>query len=518
MQWTVPRQRPGARYVAGLFDELLVDNFAGGGGASEGIAKALGRAVDIAINHDAAALAMHSANNPDTLHLAENVWDADPIALTAGRSVGLAWFSPDCKHFSKAKGGRPVSKRIRGLAWVVLRWAATVRPRVIILENVEEFTTWGPLDADERPCPRRRGETFRSWVHQLRGLGYEIEWRELRACDYGAPTIRKRLFIIARCDGMPIVWPVPTHGPGLIPYRTAAECIDWSIPCPSIFERKRPLAENTLRRIANGIRRFVIEAKQPFIVTCNHSGPEFRGQAVTKPMCTLTASRDAHGLVVPYTVPRYGEREGQAPRCRSIDEPLATVTPTGNGASLVAAFLAKHYGGMTGVPIDTPLPTTTARGTQNQIVTAHLMHQYTSNTNGGNGDLTKPLKTVVAGGNHHALVYSFLSKYYGTATGQSLNEPAHTITAKARLGLVTVTVDGVEYVIIDIGMRMLQPRELFRAQGFPDDYIIDPIVNGRPLSKTAQVRMCGNSVSPQMAKVLVEANYSAMPVAAGGAA
>jgi DNA (cytosine-5)-methyltransferase 1 len=555
-------RRRASSYGAGLFHGLVVDLFAGGGGASLGIERALGRGVDLAINHDPHAIAMHRANHPATRHLIEDVFAVDPHEATGGRPVVLLWCSPDCKHFSKAKGGKPVSSKIRGLAWIAVRWAAAKRPRVIIIENVEEFVTWGPLTADNRPCPRRKGQTFKLWVSQLQALGYAVEWRELRACDYGAPTIRKRLIVVARCDGRLIIWPEVTHAevgacqnwchiadgvvqgnrvrtspdsagalvsmhgdgppetkirphatrselyaddrqrcgdrgdgvglPGgrtgslraprtarsnahnmacdegacrsqkgsaaealrrLTPYRAAAECIDWSLPCPSIFERRRPLAENTLRRIANGIRRYVIDAAEPFIVTCNHSGPEFRGQDLRTPLRTVTAARDATGLVVPYTVPRYGERAGQSPRCRGVDRPLPVVTPTANHAHLVAALLT---------------------------------HMYTSNTNGGNGDLRQPMKTVTAG-----------LKYYGTATAQSLREPLHTVTSKHRLGLVTVANE--DYQIVDIGMRMLTPRELARAQGFPDDYELIG-------TKTRQIAMIGNSVCPDVAEAVVRAN------------
>ena len=328
---------------------LIVDNFAGGGGASLGIELASWAGPDIAINHDAIALGLHAANHPHCQHLVEDVWAIDPRAVTNGRHVALAWFSPDCKHFSKAKGGRPVEKNIRGLAWVVIRWAATVRPTMIALENVEEFQDWGPLTQDGLPCPERKGRTFDLFVRRLREMGYAVEWRELRACDFGAPTIRKRLFLVARCDGRPIRWPAATHGkPGslevasgaLQPWRTAAECIDWSIPCPSIFGRERPLAEKTLARIARGVRRFVIDAAQPFIVPVTHSG-DLRSHAIDEPLRTITgAQRGEYSLIAPYFVPRHGERPTQEPRCKSVDEPMPVVTATANGASLVAATLA----------------------------------------------------------------------------------------------------------------------------------------------------------------------------------
>lgn len=489
------------------FGELVCDNFAGGGGASTGIEMALGRSVDIAINHDPLALAMHEVNHPQTKHYCESVWDIDPRTVTDGRPVGLAWFSPDCRHFSKAKGGAPVSPRVRGLAWVVLKWIGTVRPRVVMLENVEEFVTWGPLikdaNGDMWPCPKRKGQTFRAFINAIERQGYKVETRELRACDYGAPTIRKRLFLIARRDGQPIVWPAPTHGPGLIPYRTAAEIIDWSLPCPSIFTRKKPLAENTLRRIAEGLRRFVIESADPFIVPMTHSGNSTRVHNINEPLRTITtAKRGEFAIVQPYLVPRYGERAGQSPRCRSAEEPLPTIVTTGNHAHLVTAFLAKHYGGVTGVEIDTPLPTVTSRGTQNQIVTSHLVKLR---NNQFDQDVRAPMPTLTAGGGHVGEVRAFLMKYYSAGgQWQSLNEPLHTVPTKARMGLVLV--HGEPYQIVDIGMRMLEPHELFAAQGFPSNYIIDRDAHNNKFTKTAQVAKCGNSVCPAVAAALVRAN------------
>ena len=399
--------------------ELIVDNFAGGGGASTGIELATGRSVDIAINHDPAAIAMHRANHPSSKHYCENVWDVDPVEACAGRPVGLAWFSPDCKHFSKAKGGKPVEKAIRGLAWVAIRWAKLVRPRVIILENVEEFTTWGPL-LDNRPDPKRKGQTFRRFVHALKRYGYRVEWNELRACDYGAPTIRKRFFLIARCDGQPIMWPEPTHGDpstlfvasGILqPWRTAAEIIDWTIPCPSIYDRKKPLCENTMRRIARGLRKFVLEHPQPYIV-------------------------DDH--IAPFLIQYHTEQSGKEVRGQALDKPLMTADSS----------------------------------------------------------------------NRYGLVTALLIKYYGQGEGQSLREPLHTITAKDRFGLVIVR--GEPYQIIDIGLRMLTPRELFRAQGFPEDYIIDRDADGKHYPKSAQVARCGNAVPPPFAEALVRANLPEM--------
>lgn len=424
------------QFLLPLHRELVVDNFAGGGGAASGIERAIGRPVDIAINHDPEAVAMHQANHPQTRHLCESVWDVNPREVCDGQPVGLAWFSPDCKHFSKAKGGKPVEKKIRGLAWVAVRWAATVQPRIICLENVEEFVTWGPLTQDGRPCPRNRGREFRAFVNALQRLGYAVQWRELRACDYGAPTSRKRLFLVARRDGQPIVWPTPTHGPGRPqPWRTAAQCIDWSLPCPSIFNRPRPLADATLRRVAEGLRRFVIEAAEPFIVRIGHTG------------------------------------HGDAGKVRGVHEPLSTITSKAEHC-LVSAFLAKHYTGVVG------------------------------------SDLRMPIGTVTSV-DHHSLVAAFLVKFYGSG-GQwaGLDEPMHTLPTKDRMGLVTVA--GEQYRIVDIGLRMLQPRELARAQGFAESYLLDAPHLGRSLPKHAQVRMIGNSVCPPMAEALVRANYVEM--------
>lgn len=425
-----------------LADELIVDNFAGGGGASTGLEWALGRPVDIAVNHDPEAIALHRANHPATRHYCESVFKVDPEEITGNQPVGLAWFSPDCTHHSKARGGAPRSPRVRGLAWVVIRWARRVKPRVIMLENVEEFADWGPLLEDGRPCPERRGTTFRLWLNQLRGAGYRVEHRELRACDFGAPTTRKRLFVIARRDGLPITWPAPTHGPGRTPYRTAAECIDWSIPCPSIFERARPLAENTMRRIARGIWRYVITSPRPFIVPITHGG-------------------DA--------------------RVHSIDDPLRTVTTTNGGEFMLAAPSLDHHA----------------------LVAAHLSKLRGTSTAQPACD---PLHTISAGGTHFAEVRALLLKYYGSEQDPRLEDPLHTVTTRDRFGLVLV--HGEWYAIADIGMRMLQPRELYRAQGFGDDYRIDVEVGGRPLSKAAQVRMAGNSVCPPLAAALVRANFA----------
>ncbi|WP_301361881.1 DNA cytosine methyltransferase [Stutzerimonas nitrititolerans] len=539
------------------FHGLIIDNFAGGGGASTGIEMGLGRPVDIAVNHDPEAVAMHDINHPHTRHFCESVWEVDPRVIADGKPVDLAWFSPDCKHFSKAKGGAPVKKEIRGLAWVAIRYAATVKPNVIMLENVEEFVTWGPLATDGRPCPKNKGRTFASFTNALKRLGYQVDWRELRACDYGAPTIRKRLFLIARRDGQPIVWPEPTHGDPaseavkakrLKPWRTAAEIIDWSLPCPSIFKRKKPLAENTLRRIARGIQRYVLDSSDPFLVKVNHGYDYFRGQPLNEPLQTIT-SKLGTGLVVPTLAPFITEHANgstqrnmpaDAPlrticaqvkgghfalvapvitkfrsndRGSSVKSPLATVTANSfikkpGGAApigLVAAFLAKHYGGNytgPGSSMESPLPTATTVD-HNAVVTSHLV-KLRNNCIGQ--DIREPIHTLTTGG-HMGEVRAFLLKYYGHGEGQALQDPLHTVTTKDRHALVMIK--GEPYEIVDIGMRMLEPHELFAAQGFPADYIHDRTAGGKKLSKAAQVRMCGNSVCPPVAAALVKANLTA---------
>ncbi len=587
-----------------LGSELIVDNFAGGGGASTGLERAFGRPVDIAINHDPEALAMHAANHPRTKHFCESVFDVDPVEITGNQPVGLVWLSPDCKHFSKAKGGKPVSKKIRGLAWIALRWAATVKPRVIMLENVEEFVTWGPLGADGRPCPKNRGRTFRSFVNALERHGYRVEYRELRGCDFGAPTIRKRLFLVARRDGLPIVWPTPTHGDPksaavragtLQPWRTAGtDVIDWSIPCPSIFERARPLKDATLRRIARGIMKFVVNNADPFVIHLTHHGADraacldaplatvtganrgeqalvaahitkFRansvGSAADAPLHTVTAGGDcarpagaAHAMgVVAATLIQtgYGERQGQAPRVPGLDKPLGTIVAGAAKHAAVTAFLAKHYGGheSPGSSLDAAIGTITTQD-HHHLVTAqlvgcggragqsrprdaseptatltskadttvavsHLVKLRGTCRDGAPAD--EPLHTISAGGTHHAEVRAFLIKYYGEGgQWQDAREPLHTIPTRDRIGLVTI--HGEDYAIVDIGMRMLTPRELARAQGFPDSYVLDPVINGKPLSKSAQVRMIGNSVCPDVATALIRANFAHEQLIAGVAA
>ncbi|EAO9175906.1 DNA cytosine methyltransferase [Salmonella enterica] len=649
--------------------EIIVDNFAGGGGASTGIEMAIGRSVDIAINHDPNAIAMHTTNHPDTLHYCESVFTVKPKIVTAGRPVALAWYSPDCRHFSKAKGAKPVEKSIRGLAWIELRWGLEVRPRVMMLENVGEFRTWGPLLAGEmRPDPERTGETFEAFIGMLttgiqadhpalaecceflnisldsedaarlvKGLGYTVEYRELRACDYGAPTIRKRFFMVARCDGQPVVWPEPTHGDPkseavisghLKPWRTAAECIDWSIPAPSIFERKKPLAENTLRRIARGIQRFVIDSEQPyivpFIVKCNHTSSKseydcFRGQGLPEPLQTIT-KKHGYAVAVPHLTKFRTGATGQ-----NVTDPAPTITagsstrPGGNGhalgivetaltpflagnggseyqakprpldkpahtilkqsrACLVAPVIARQFGASVGHRADEPSATITAGGGgKSQLVTSTLIQMGYGERPGQEPRvlrLDNPLGTVTAGGNKFATVSAFLAKHYGgnyTGPGVGLDEPAHSVTTvdhhavvashlvklrgtcrdvqrtddpaptitagglhvgevqttlavdeydeqRAQLVLAflrkycgedctgLVTIGGVIFRIVDIGMRMLQPRELYRAQGFPGWYVIEHDFRGVKYAKDKQVARCGNAVPPQFAEALVRAN------------
>lgn len=545
---------------------LIVDNFAGGGGASTGIEAALGRAVDIAINHDEQAIRMHEVNHPHTRHIRNNIWQIDPKDVTGGEPVDLAWFSPDCKHFSKAKGGKPREKSIRDLAWVVVLWADRAKPKCILLENVEEFRTWGPLCPEGKPIPERKGETFDHWCRELRKRGYKLQFRELRACAYGAPTIRKRFFMIAHCDGQPIVWPEPTHGkpdsPEVLagkrlPWRTAAEIIDWSIECPSIFDRKKPLAEKTLRRIAHGIMKFVVNNPSPFIVPLTHHGSDGRSYGLDQPLPTVTgANRGEMALVSPYfartahgdvdrkgkrrgqpchgpeeafpTVTQSGdsalcaahlvhigngEREGQAPRAMDIERPLGTVVAGGTKhAVAVAQLVAAHIEQANGVPnnenlagraADDPLSTVATTGSQQRLVTSNLV-KLRNNCTGQAVD--EPMHTIATGG-HMAEVRAFLLKYYGNEQdGHGLEGPLGSVTTRDRFGLVTVTIAGEEYVIVDIGMRMLTPRELFAAQGFPPGYIIDHDSSSKPITKTAQVAKCGNSVCPPLAEALVRAN------------
>ena len=500
--------------------ELIIDNFAGGGGTSTGLEAAFGRPVDIAINHDPEALAMHALNHPYTKHLCESVWDIDPIEVTGNRPVGLVWLSPDCKHFSKAKGGTPVSKHIRGLAWVGMRWVALTKPRVLMLENVEEFQTWGPVivgaDGNLYPDPAKNGKTFESFVRQLRQHGYKVDWRALRACDNGAPTIRKRLFLVARRDGLPIIWPEATHGEPtsrevlagmLAPHRTAAECIDFGLPATSIFDRPKPLAANTRRRVAKGLWRHVLSSARPFIVTANKHA--------------LVAAHLAH-------LTHHGDRAGTTPA-----EPLPTVTGANRGeqALVVANLIDMGHGEScsTGAKrwssgvrsLETPL----------NSVTAYLVQYYSEG--GQDSGCAKPMPTVTTKA-RMGLVQSVqvpaeaLSPEHrekARACAALLHEHLPDLFPEAA-ELVLMSYGGICWVLVDITLRMLKARELYRAQSFPDDYIIHEIPDPKllfkdgvqvpgdprlipriPLSITAQVRMCGNSVSPAQAEALVRANF-----------
>ena len=547
-----------------IHGELIVDNFAGGGGASTGIELATGYSVDIAINHDPEAIKMHKANHPNTKHYCENVWAVDPVKACNGHPVGLAWFSPDCKHFSKAKGGKPKDKNIRGLAWVALRWAGLVRPRVIMLENVEEFKTWGPLNRRHHPIKEKQGKTFERFVQQLRDLEYEVEFRELIAADYGAPTMRKRFFMIARCDGKPIVWPEPTHAPadseavkaGLLkPYVGAYTQIDFSRPCPSIFDTSeeikekygiravRPLAKKTMDRIARGLKKFVLDNPEPFIIQCNHGG-ERRPNDIREPMPTITG-KHGYGIVEPYMV-QIGQTGFAKDRSKDVREPLTTIvsknehcliSPTliqyhsetaqgevrgqtikdpimtvdgSNRYGLVTSFLHKYYdGGYKGAgdSIENPLPTVTSWD-HNSVVTANLIQM---NNHCDGKDIRQPLPTITAGDGHFGEVRAFLIKYYGQGTGQDIEKPLDTVTAQDRFGLVTI--NGTDYQIVDIGLRMLEPKELYGCQGFPDDYIIDHDYTGKTYPRSEQVKRCGNAVCPPIPAALVKANLPELCVA-----
>ena len=584
--------------------ELVVDNFAGGGGASTGIELATGYSVDIAINHDPEAIKMHKVNHPNTKHYCENVWEVDPVKACKGHPVGLAWFSPDCKHFSKAKGGKPVEKNIRGLAWVVLKWAALVRPRVIMLENVEEFQTWGPCipirDKDTgrvivsmvgrhdrekneprtrvadpgevvpvdrqifQPDPKRSGQTYKKWRKQLEALGYEIDTKELVAADYGAPTMRKRFFMIARCDGKPIVWPEPTHGPadseavkaGLAkPYVGAYTQLDFSMPCPSIFDTSkeikekygiravRPLAQKTMDRIARGLKKFVLDNPEPFIIQCNHGG-ERRQNDIKEPLPTITG-KHGYGIVEPKIVPYMGTNTTNHPggncknpihtittgnqqclisptliqyysetskdevRSQSIEDPIMTVDGS-NRYGLVTSFLHKYYdGGYTGAgdTVENPLPTVTSWD-HNSLCAVNLIQM---NNHCDGRDVKEPIPTITAGDGHFGEVRAFLIKYYGQGTGQDVKEPLDTVTSRDRFGLVTI--NGTDYKIVDIGLRMLEPKELYGCQGFPDDYIIDRDYTGKKYPRSEQVRRCGNAVCPPIPAALVKANLPELCVA-----
>lgn len=558
------KRRAGFLLKKMIHGELIVDNFAGGGGASTGIELATGYSVDIAINHDPEAIKMHKANHPNTEHYCENVWAVDPVKACNGHPVGLAWFSPDCKHFSKAKGGKPKDKNIRGLAWVALRWAGLVRPRVIMLENVEEFKTWGPLNRRHHPIKSKQGKTFEKFVQQLTDLGYKVEFRELIAADYGAPTMRKRFFMIARCDGKTIVWPEPTHAPadseevkkGLLkPYVGAYTQLDFSLPCPSIFDTSeeikekygiravRPLAQKTMDRIARGFKKFILDNPEPFIIQCNHDG-ERRPNDIREPMPTITGkhgygivepymvqigqtgftkdrskdvreplttivSKNEHCLISPTLIQYHSETSKDGVRGQTIEDPIMTVDSS-NRYGLVTSFLHKYYDGGykgAGETVENPLPTVTAWD-HNSVVTANLIQM---NNHCDGKDIRQPLPTITAGDGHFGEVRAFLIKYYGQGTGQDIKDPLDTVTAQDRFGLVTI--NGTDYQIVDIGLRMLEPKELYGCQGFPDDYIIDHDYTGKTYPRSEQVRRCGNAVCPPIPDALVRANLPELCVA-----
>jgi DNA (cytosine-5)-methyltransferase 1 len=585
---------------------LIIDSFAGGGGASTGIEMTLGRSPDIAINHNEAALALHAANHPETLHLSENIFKVDPLDHVKGQHVGLAWFSPDCKHFSKAKGGKPVERNIRDLAWIIVLWAERAKPDVIIMENVEEWKDWGPLlDTDKglMPCPDRRGQTFQKWCKAMRRAGYKLQHRELRACDYGAPTIRKRLFVVARRDGKPIVWPTPTHGAPnshdvisgkKLPWRTAAEIIDWSLPCPSIFDTSaaimtkhklravRPLADATMDRVARGLKRYVLDAKRPFIVNLTHGarledvGQPFntitganRGEkaviapiltaaqhggsnrTVEDPHHTITASKKDQNSVI---IPNLMSMKGSDRRDSGVDAPHPTVLAGGGHSALVSSFIARQFGESVGHGVNEPSATVTAGGGGKSAVVSAFMAQHNNDSRRIGGvnpgrPMDEPVSTVTQTGSQQGIVAAklvapFMQAYYGTGDGGEEDQPCRTITTKDRHGhveaeisappftddqhgrarevadfmrshgfwdereFVTLTIAGEPFVIVDIGMRMLTPRELYSAQGFPADYKIDQDVDGNAFSKSVQVSCVGNSVSPPVAAALVAANCS----------
>lgn len=573
-------------------DELIIDSFAGGGGASTGIEMALGREISVAINHDPDAILMHRTNHPNTEHYQASVWDVDPVEVCKGRKVGLMWASPDCKHFSKAKGSALVDRNIRGLAWIVLRWAGTVRPSIIMLENVEEFQTWGPVRKG-KPVKKKAGQTFRKWKGQLMDLGYKVEHRELVAADYGAPTTRKRFVLIARCDGLPIVWPKPTHAPRdsaavksgqLKPWRSAAEIIDWSLPSYSIFDSKqeikekfgvnavRPLADNTMRRVIRGVDKFTIKSGKPFIVECNHGG-EGHTRATTEPVNTVTGKYTGGvcgPVLAPITVTNTSNSVGS-----QASEPLHTVTTAGNQIFAAANLIQYHTeqtenvraGGMekpiqtvdasnrygltcanlveyysTGRPlgVDGPMHTITAHDRE-AVVSTHIQKFF-----GGviGEDSREPLPTVTSV-DHNALCAAHVVKYKGQELGQHPTDTLNTITAQGleyaecrtllmkdysgnlghwpqirtllnkycgyNLGpdeVLLLMLNGIPYYIVDITLRMLTPRELYNAMGFPSDYIIDRDYLGNPYHKTKQVARCGNAVCPPLAQAVVRANCS----------
>ncbi len=584
-----------SRAQISLLDEIIVDNFAGGGGASTGIELASGRPVDIAINHSPAAILMHRTNHPHTLHLQASVWDVDPVEVCRGRPVGLAWFSPDCKHFSKAKGAALVDRNIRGLAWIVLRWAGTVRPRVIMLENVEEFQTWGPVRRG-RPVKSKTGQTFRKWLKQLEALGYKVEHRELVAADYGAPTTRRRFVLVARCDGKPIVWPERTHGPRdceevkagkLLPWRSAAEIVDWSVPGYSIFDSRaeikakygvnavRPLADNTLRRVIRGVDKFTIKSGKPFLVPtgygerkgqkprvndieeplttvvstvkqtlcqpvmtpfateCNHSG-DGHTRPITEPVNTLT--RKYTGGVAAASLIQYHTEQTENARVSGLSDPINTVDAS-NRYGLTSANLVEYYGNGSPLNIRDPMHTATSRDREG-LVAAHIEKYFDGGYNGCGNAADEPMTTITALP-RPALCATHIAEFKGRDIGQDVHRPLRTITASAGefgacqtvlrqdLGhwpkirdllnrfcgyhlaedeIILLVIDGVPYFIADITLRMLMPRELYNAMGFPPDYIIDRDYTGTVYGKTKQVARCGNAVCPPMATAVVQAN------------
>jgi DNA (cytosine-5)-methyltransferase 1 len=503
--------------------EIIVDGFAGGGGASTGIEMALGVSPDIAINHDYEAIALHMANHPKTHHYISDIFEVDPLITTMGRPVGYAHFSPDCKHFSKAKGGKPKDKKIRSLAWVAVKWAKKVRPRVITLENVNEFQEWGPIDKNGKVIESKKGETFKKFIQEFNKLGYAVEFKELKACDFGAPTTRKRFFMIARCDGQPIVWPEPTHGDvkseevkqgKLMPYRTAADIIDWSLPTYSIFLSKeegkkygvrRPLSDKTMERIARGFQKFVLESPEPYIVkNMNKNVPKF----ISEPLSTILTGNH-HYLTIPFVSTYYGKTQNTQARGQEISKPLATITAGGLRHGLAVPYIAKHYTGATGFKMNEPMHTVTTQDHHSLMVPHIMAIDHTSSKN-SSWDIEAPLTTITAKA-RHGVVAAFFHKYYGVEERQRITDPLHTIRTKDCFGLVEIK--GTEYVLQDIGFRMLTPRELYNAQGFPENYKIDIVMpNGKTLNKASQVRMCGNSVVPQVIAAIVKANYQVQTV------
>ena len=505
-----------------LFDEIIVDNFAGGGGASTGIELAAGRPVAIAINHDPAAILLHKTNHPFTEHLQASVWDVDPVEVCRGRPVGLAWFSPDCKHFSKAKGKALLDRNIRGLAWIVLRWAAKVRPRVIMLENVEEFQTWGPVRKG-KPVKKKAGQTFQQWMRQLTDLGYVIEHRELVAADYGAPTTRKRFCLVARCDGRPIEWPERTHAPGdseevkagkLKPWRSAAEIIDWSVPGYSIFASKqeiwdtygvkavRPLANNTMRRIIRGVDKFTIRSGAPFIVECNHGG-DGHTRSVDDPVNTVT--RKYTGGVAAANLIQYHTEQSEKVRGQGMGDPMLTVDSS-NRYGLTCANLIEYYSGGRPLNVGEPLHTVTSHDRE-ALCAAHVV-EFKGQDIGQ--DMHRPLRTITASWGEFARCFAVLVKADGRNLGHwpKIRELLNTHCGYhlAEDDLILLLIGGVYYFIADITLRMLQPRELYNAMGFPPDYIIDHDWTGREYKKSDQVARCGNAVCPPLAEALVRAN------------